>query len=345
MINMDYEVTIGIPVYNAEKYLLDTMLTALEQDSPSIEYLILDDCGTDSSIDIIRQLQQNHPRGKDIRIVKQEFNQGIGAARNRILKEAQGKFLYFLDADDLMVSTAISLMVSEAKKHKAEAVFASYERVELFRQIPQKVLYQLPNRVFTRPCEIAEYAFSQYAPLQANIWNVLMDLETIRKNHLQFVNANYWEDMTFKYDFVTYVNRAVLMSEVTYSYICRENSLSNFQKRKEIGKDEVLRNAATIDTLKYRYQKLLGRPYFANWLKFVLDTDYYVICDVLRKRDRIRPFLTNKELRNILCSPLSITQTFQYGNLRCYLYKLLSILPPNLFIFFVKLLAKVQQLK
>lgn len=342
---MNYEVTIGIPVYNAANYIRQTMQSALAQTFQSIEFLILDDCGTDGSIDAIQLIKQNHPRGKDIRIVSQESNKGIGAARNRIIKEAQGRYLYFLDADDLMHPTTVSLMVSVAKERDAEVVFASYERVELFHQEPQMILCQLPNKVFTKEHEIAIYAFGQYAPLQANIWNILMDLEVIRKHHLQFVNTNFWEDMAFKYDLLTYVNRAVLMSEVTYSYICHENSLSNFQERKVIGKDEVLRNVATIDTLKYRYQELLNRPYFANWLQFVLDTDYYIICDVLRKRDRIHPSINNTELRDILCSPLSIIQTFRYGTLRCYLYKLLSILPPNLFMMFVNFLAKVQKRK
>lgn len=336
-----YDVTIAVPVYNAEKYLHDTMMTALAQDYPSIEFLVLDDCGSDGSIDIIHQLQKNHPRGKDIRIVSQEFNKGIGAARNRILREARGRYLYFLDSDDLIVPTTISQMISAAKKHNAEVVMASYERVELFRKEPQKVLYQLPNKVFTKSYEFATYAFSRYAPLQANIWNVLMDLKLIRANHLQFVNTNFWEDMAFKYDLVTYVTRAVLLPDVTYSYICRENSLSNFQNRDKIGKDEILRNVATMDTLKYRYERLLWRPYFANWLKFVLDTDYFIICDVLRKRDKIHPLISDLELRNMLYSPLSIAQTLRHGNARCYLYKLLSIVPPHLSVRLIKLIAKI----
>lgn len=336
-----YDVTIAVPVYNAEKYLHDTMMTALAQVYPSIEFLILDDCGTDSSIDIIHHLQQTHTRGKDIRIVSQEYNKGIGAARNRILKEAHGQYLFFLDSDDLIEPTTISIMMSAAQKHNAKVVMASYERVELFRQTPQKVLYQLPNMVFTKPHELATYAFSQYAPLQANIWNVLIDLNVIRKNCLKFVNTNFWEDMAFKYDLVTYVDRAVLLPNVTYSYICRENSLSNFQNRDEIKKDEILRNVATMDTLKARYQKLLWRPYFANWLKFILDTDYFIICNVLRKRDKIHPRISNIELRNILYSPLSITQTLRHGNARCYLYKLLSILPPSVSIKLIKLIARI----
>lgn len=74
---MNYDVTIAIPVYNAEKYLRDTMMSALAQDYPSIEFLILDDCGNDNSINIIHQLQHEHQRGEHIRIVNQPMNMGV----------------------------------------------------------------------------------------------------------------------------------------------------------------------------------------------------------------------------------------------------------------------------
>jgi glycosyltransferase involved in cell wall biosynthesis len=91
-----YEVTIGIPVYNVENYIRLAMDSALSQTFESIEFLICDDCGTDSSMDIIREYQKTHPRVKDIRIVRQPQNKGIGEARNRIVKEARGRYLFFL---------------------------------------------------------------------------------------------------------------------------------------------------------------------------------------------------------------------------------------------------------
>ena len=338
-----YDVTIAFPVYNAAKYLRDTMLSALAQDYPSIEFLVLDDCGTDGSMEIVRQLQREHPRGEDIRIVSQEHNMGVGAARNRILKEARGQYLYFLDADDLIIPSTISLLMETARKYQAEVVMASYERIKLYHDEPQKTLFQFQPMVFTERHALATYAFSHYGALQANVWNVLMDLRLIRECHMQFVNTNFWEDMAFKYDLVTHVTRAVLLPDVTYSYMCRENSLSNFLTRKEISKDEVFRNVATIDTLKHHYERILGRPYFAKWLQFVLDTDYFIICDVLQKRELIHPRVSDVELRNMLYSPLNIMQTLRHGNPRCWFYKLLTLLPASWAVGIVKLLVKVNK--
>ena len=114
---MDYEVTIGIPVYNVAKYIRFTMDSALAQTFDSIEFLILDDCGTDGSMDIVREYKQMHSRGKDIRIVRPPQNGGIGNARNKIIEEAQGRYLYFLDADDTIASNAIELLYKSAVKY------------------------------------------------------------------------------------------------------------------------------------------------------------------------------------------------------------------------------------
>lgn len=341
---MNYEVTIGIPVYNAAQHIRQTLDCVLAQTADNIEFLVLDDCGTDGSIDIVRALQQEHPRGKDIRVVSQETNQGIGAARNRILAEARGRYLYFIDADDLIVPTTIELLLNAAKEHAAEVVAASYERIELYHKEPQKADFQFPYTVFEDNATFGRYAFGHYGALNANVWNVLMDMEFVRSCQLQFVDTNFWEDMAFKYEMATYANRVVLLPDITYSYLCRENSLSNFQKRKEISKSEMLRNAATIDTLKHSWRRMLGKPYFASWLTFVLDTDFYVVCEMLRQRNIVRPAVADQELRDILGSPLSFGQTLRHGSPRCWLYKLLSLLPAPLTVKLVRLMGKARGL-
>ncbi len=336
---MMYNVTIGIPFYNAEKYLHDTLLSVLAQDYESIEYLLLNDCSTDGSVNVIRQLQQEHPRGRDIRVVSQPVNKGVGAARNRILDEARGRYLFFMDADDLIRSDTISLLVATAEKHRAEVVMASYERVEMYHETPQHVKCQLPHRVFSGEHELACFAFSSYGAVQATVANTLMELELIRTNRLRFIETNYWEDLAFKYTLVTYVTRAVLLSDITYSYMCREQSLSNFQKRYTIRKEEFLNNAATLEQFKQPYKRLLGKPYFSGWLSFALQTDFYIVREALRSRKLITPSISDAELMGFFHSPLSLAETFRYGNARCCFFKLLGILPHQLGILIIKVMS------
>ena len=263
---MTYEITIGIPIYNKEKYIALTLETALAQTYQSIEFLVLDDRGTDGSMDIVREYQQTHPRGKDIRIVSQPHNMGIGEARNRIMEEARGKYLFFLDADDTITSDTIEILVNAAKEYDAQVVMASYDKIDYVDDTIKKNRYQLPSMVFQEENAFAIYAFHKYGALQANIWNVLMDLSLIRESGIRFVDTDFWEDMVFKYELVQYVTRAVLLPAVTYHYRCLENSLSNRQNGNEISKERIYRNVATVDVMKQRWESVLEKPYFSNWL-------------------------------------------------------------------------------
>ena len=338
---MTYEITIGIPIYNKEKYIALTLETALAQTYQSIEFLVLDDRGTDGSMDIVREYQQTHPRGKDIRIVSQPHNMGIGEARNRILEEARGKYLFFLDADDTITSDTIEILVNAAKEYDAQVVMASYDKIDYVDDTIKKNRYQLPSMVFQEENAFAIYAFHKYGALQANIWNVLMDLSLIRESGIRFVDTDFWEDMVFKYELVQYVTRAVLLPAVTYHYRCLENSLSNRQNGNEISKERIYRNVATVDVMKQRWESVLEKPYFSNWLNFVIRTDYYIVCYTLKNEQRIIPSISNSDLRNFLYSPLSLYDTLRYGSLQSLFYKILYLLPSPISIGFIKILQYI----
>ena len=339
---MKYDVTIAIPVYNAEKYLQKTLLSALAQDYSSIEFLILDDCGTDNSIAIIKQLQQEHPRGDDIRIVSQPRNMGVGAARNRIIDEAQGEFLFFLDADDLIVPTTITLLIAAARKHDAQWVRASHERVKMIGNQEERLPIIYSEQVFTTNADYATYALNDYGHLDTSIWNILICLDLIRRYHLRFVETNFWEDMAFTYQLVTYVERAALLPDITYYYYCRENTLSNFQERKIVSKEEVLRNVATVNSVKSSCLRLLDKPYLSTWLCTVLTTDFYIVSNVIKNRNRIQPAVSDAELRGIMHSPLSLAQTLRLGDMQLLVFKLLSMLFPFLSVLFLKSLSRLK---
>ena len=79
---MNYDVTIGIPVYQAEAYLTQSLLSALNQSYASIEFLVVDDGCTDRSMDVVRKFQREHSRGDDIHILSGGWqSQGTGLLR------------------------------------------------------------------------------------------------------------------------------------------------------------------------------------------------------------------------------------------------------------------------
>lgn len=338
---MNYEVTIGIPVYNVEKYIRLTMDSALAQTFQNIEFLVLDDCGTDSSMDIVREYQQTHPRGKDIHIVRQPENGGIGCARNRIIDEAQGVYLYFVDADDAMAPNTIELLYENAKKYNADIVYGSYERIEEFDGKIKKSLFQYPDLLFLKENEFADRVYSEYGFLQANTWNFLIKKDIFLKNGIRYKKVNYWEDFSTTIYLPIYIQRAVLLSNITYFYYCRYGSLSNFEKRSHIDKEEIQKTINAMGEVKQNFEHVKSKPYFYKWIYKVMMTHFYMVCSILKNEKIISPAFTKREIRDVMKSPLSFAETCKLGwrGKNLFFYSL-GVLSPSLAVALMRMVAR-----
>ena len=338
----NYAVTIGIPVYNVEKYIRLTMDSALAQTFNDIEFLVIDDCGTDSSIDIVREYQQTHPRGNDIRIIRQPGNRGIGNARNRIIDETRSPYLFFLDADDKVKTSAIELLYDVLKQHDAQIAFGSYERIEDYGGEIRKSTYQYPQLSFEKEETFATWAYRQYNGIQATTWNCLISVELLRKHQLRYKEINYWEDFIFMMDLPTYITRAVLVSDITYTYYCHTNSLSRFQSRDCIAKSEIEETISAIENVKSHSDRIMTKDYFPQRMLKVMMTDFYIICTILRNHKVITPPFSNRELRDIMRSPLSLMTilSFKTSLIKNLVLYVLGILPPSMSVVVIKLLGR-----
>ena len=105
MVNLPM-VSVLIPCYNAERWIGQTLNSVLEQTCPNLEIIVVDDGSTDGSTDVVRSFE-----GRDVRLVRQA-NAGASSARNRALACANGDYIQFLDADDLISSDKIAAQVA-----------------------------------------------------------------------------------------------------------------------------------------------------------------------------------------------------------------------------------------
>jgi glycosyltransferase involved in cell wall biosynthesis len=115
-------VSVVIPCYNAERFLAETLESALGQTYSNIEILVVDDGSTDSSIGIIRSYGDR---------IKAEFgpNRGASVARNVGTVLANGEFIQYLDADDLLMPDAIERRIAALRKSKADVAYSDWERL------------------------------------------------------------------------------------------------------------------------------------------------------------------------------------------------------------------------
>lgn len=124
---IDGLVSVIMPIYNAEKYLTDTLTSIFEQDYKDIEIVLVDDCSKDKSAKIIVELQKMHP---DIVYHLQEKNMGAGAARNKALELAQGRYVAFLDSDDIWLPSKIQRQLDLMKDKQSHFSYTAIEMMD-----------------------------------------------------------------------------------------------------------------------------------------------------------------------------------------------------------------------
>lgn len=107
-------VSICVPVYGVERYIERCARSVFEQTYDNIEYIFVDDCSPDHSIDILKNVIEEYPARKpNVRIVRHEHNRGLAAARNTAIDNAGGDFVLHIDSDDYIPSDYVSLLATK----------------------------------------------------------------------------------------------------------------------------------------------------------------------------------------------------------------------------------------
>ena len=341
-----YKVTIGMPVYGVEKYIRKCMLSVLNQTfEDDIEILAIDDLGPDNSIEIIKELQDSHPKGRNIKIITQPQNMGCWAARNRILEEAQGEYIYLLDSDDYISEDCIEKLYKKAIAHNAEAVYGSVKPVDPdgnYKEIGQDYLNQ-PDLVINEPDGLAKFANQSLHPtFRDYIWNTLIRHDFIEKHHIRFKKAKFCDDMICSCDMTPLVSRAVLIPDYTYFYVIRDNSLSNYQYRKEIKLEDIIEFIRVYSYLKDKCKELNNKTYFETRCTKGMILMFYAICGFLKNKSRIVPKLENQVIKHALKHPLSIKEILTFKKHRCIniAFYMLGIIPAFLTTSIITIIGK-----
>lgn len=119
-------VSIIVPVYHVEKYIIETMECVRRQTYEDWELLLVEDCGEDNCAQLICQYIAD-TGDERIRLFRQPSNMGAAAARNRGLKEAKGRYIAYLDADDLWVPEKLERELAFMQEKGAAFAFTGYE--------------------------------------------------------------------------------------------------------------------------------------------------------------------------------------------------------------------------
>lgn len=120
---MSLEVSIITPSFNSEQYIARTIRSVLDQTFQDWEMIIVDDCSTDGTLDIVNAHCLKDPRIKVLSLLK---NGGTGKARNIAINNAEGRFLAFLDADDYWAKNKLELQIEYMKENNISFSYTDY---------------------------------------------------------------------------------------------------------------------------------------------------------------------------------------------------------------------------
>ena len=254
--------------------------------------------------------------------------------------------MYFLDGDDTIISNAIQLLYDASQSCNSQVVYGSHRRIEFLDGREKEVLYQYSPMQFSKMDDFASWVYRCYDGIQATTWNILIDLAFLRSCNLHFEPISYWEDFTFMLLFPVYVTRAVLLPDITYSYYCRNHSLSNFQSRSQIKKSEIEMTCHAINNVKMQLYRLRGKSYYPRLFNKIVMTNFYVACAILKNAGIIYPSFSHREIHRLLQFPFSFMQCIKsaggiFSNL---FFVILSKFPSVVSVCVIKLLGKYKGL-
>lgn len=126
-------VTVIMPVYNAERYMEQSIESIIAQTYQKWELLIVDDGSTDSSVQI---MQEYCSRDRRIQMILSTSNEGVASARNKGIQTAKGEYIAFLDSDDLWKAEKLEIQIHYMQEHNCGFVYSAYDVID------EKNIYQ-----------------------------------------------------------------------------------------------------------------------------------------------------------------------------------------------------------
>ena len=319
-------------MYNVEKYIEKSLLSILNQTYQHVEILVVDDCSTDASADVVRQLQCTHPSGQRINMISQLANQGVSEARNSVIAHAKGKYIYFVDSDDFIEPDTIEKMLIEAEENETDVVIASSKTLNTYNG-KEENFFVLDKRIVLKGKDALAEFFCQSIKyhIPGTIWNILYSATFLQKNGLQFYGRRN-EDARFLYDYYHHVESAVLLPDITYIYVLHPGSIMGYQERKAIPAKEIRASIESMCYLTERSKDVKDKPYYDMHCAKVLSYKKDVLYATIRNRALFDDKITNQEIRPLFAPAASFKDILRFKHYRLVhiLFYVLWKLPPSI---------------
>lgn len=233
MENQNPAVSVLIPMYNVEKYIGDTLISIANQSLQNFEIIICDDCSTDSSVAVVQNFFDLF--GSKLRLMMLSKNsKRIGIPRNCALAEAHGKYVFFMDSDDMLNQTALEDFYRVAEEFDADVVHSekclafpdekniSTTEITSFQKSP--FVTEPTLETFDIGERVTGFIKEQFVWWP---WDKLFRRQFLIDNNITFTTLRRFEDFVFLLECIIAAKNYVRVPFINYFYRVRDNSTSH----------------------------------------------------------------------------------------------------------------------
>lgn len=213
---MTEKVSIIVPVYNTAPYLSSCLNSVKNQSYKNIEIIVINDGSTDNSTELIKKYVELDNRF----VLYEQSNQGLGYTRNRGLSLSNGKYIFFLDSDDILPKNAILDLVQAIESSKADYVAGKVLRFNKKRKyVPKR------HREFNLYKENMEFSIDECPEFVQDsiVCNKLWRKDFIYENQLSFAEGKFYEDLFFSLKASILAKKIAVISSEVYYWRVRED--------------------------------------------------------------------------------------------------------------------------
>lgn len=300
-----FEVSIIIPIYNAEKYLKRCLDTVVNQTFKSLEIILINDGSTDDSLRIMNEYKGNY---NNVEIINQE-NSGQGEARNKGVSIAKGEYITFADADDWLSENYVEVLYDAIKKNNADISVCNMIMV-MSRTFNEIKSVKFPRAELNGDNAVRDLL--QDKELKSYPWGKLYKKSIFIQNNIMFPARMFYEDLAIIFQAFYYSSKVTLVNEYCYYYFQSEDSSTRAPNPKTIyDRLEALRMVqrfliknSSMDKYKYEYYHFCFFHLYIMCRKinvWKLDITYNEVINIILKlinKEEISKDLLDKTLLN-----------------------------------------------
>lgn len=216
------KISVIIPIYNVEPYVERCLRSVMDQTyRGTVECIIVDDCGTDSSMEVVKIAVAKYNGPISFKILHHKYNRGLSAARNTGMDAATGDYLFFLDSDDEISADCMEVLAAPLKEEQYDLVVGNMRTIG-DESMHDYLKLKIEDGVVLRGKEI-ESNYRVKWNMMAN--NKLYRTDFIRQQGLQFKEGLVHEDELWSLQVACLARSLRAVNQFTYVYYVREGSI------------------------------------------------------------------------------------------------------------------------